>query len=161
MKQPRRVALLTGVVAILLLFTTACHHRPATLQFQTLSSQGWRSTDTLCFDIDSLTLAGTYNLHALVRTSAAHPYDFRQLVVEVRQSWLPTGEEKVDTVEFQISAADGAIEGEGVTIFSYEMPTTTFQQPIGSHAHVELRHLMRRSPLKGISNVGIRLKKEE
>lgn len=117
--------------------------------------------DTLSFDIDSLTSPGTYNLNATVRTSAAHPYEFRQLVVEVCQHWQPSDYERVDTVEFEISASDGKIEGEGVTIFSYEMPTVSLQQPVGSHAHVEIRHLMRRSPLQGISDVGILLKKTE
>ena len=160
-QHTRRVALLTGVVAILLLFITACHHRPTTLQYQPISERGWRTSDTLRFTIDSLTQAGNYNLHAMVRTSAAHPYDFRQLVVEIRQHWYPADYVEVDTVEFQMSALDGEVEGQGVTIFSYEVPTVTLQQPQGAHAQIEVRHLMRRSPLGGISDVGICLKKEE
>lgn len=157
----RRIATLTGVMAILLLFTTACHRRPATLQYQSLPLQGWKSCDTLHFTIDSLTATGIYNLHSTVRTSAAHPYDFRQLVLEVRQQWYPDSCTQIDTVEVQISAPDGKVEGRGVTMFTYEVPTHSVPHSVGAYADIHIRHLMRRSPLTGISDIGIRLKKEE
>ena len=155
-----RIAILIGVMAILLLFMPSCHHRPATLQFQPIDLQGWRANDTLFFEVDSLESGGRYSLYAAVRTSAANPYDFRQLVMEVRQSWLPTGCERVDTIEFQISAPDGEIEGRGVTIFSYELPVDSITLEVGARGHIEINHLMRRSPLHGISDVGIHLKKQ-
>ena len=154
-----RIATLAGVMAILLSLTTACHRRPAILQYQSLPLQGWRASDTLRFAIDSLSVAARYNLHAAVRTSAARPYAFRQLVLEVRQQWHPDSCTQIDTVEVQISAPDGKVEGNGVAMFTYEVPTCTLSHRVGSRADIQIRHLMRRSPLQGISDVGIHLKK--
>ena len=154
-----RIATFPGVMAILLLLTVACQHRPATMQYATLPLEGWKSTDTLFFEVDSLTAAANYNLHASVRTSVAHPYDFRQLVVEVRQKWYPGDIEHVDTVTFNFSVPASERTGKGVSVFTYELPTVTLHQPIGASAHIEVRHLMRRSPLHGISDVGICLKR--
>ena len=158
LKYSRRIATFLGVMAILLLLTVACQHRPATMQYHTLSHEGWKSIDTLFFEIDSLTKAGTYNLHAAVRTTASHPYDFRQLVVEVRQHWLPDSIVQVDTVTFKFAEPVSEQSGKGVSVFTYELPTVTMHHPVGAKAHVEVRHLMRRTPLHGINDVGICLK---
>ena len=155
----QRMALLKGAVAILLLLMISCERSSSQLHFKNLGSEGWLQHDTLLFEVDSLLETGHYRLSVAMRTSSAKRYPYRQLVLQVRQNWNRDSLETVDTLFCHLAKPDGEIKGDGVSIYAYEFPLDTLSLDEGWCGKIYLRHLMRKSPLDGIYNIGVLLEK--
>ncbi len=149
------------IVFFLLLAAFASCERPAALyEYRSTPLEGWESADTLVFAVDSLREGGSYSLDLLLRTSTAIPYPFRKLWLVVKQSWHLPAAGRIDTLACELVNADGDICGDGVLHYRYSFPVDTLVLPEGARGRLAVFHIMRRERLKGISDVGLVLKKE-
>ena len=155
----KRMAVLSGVMAILFLCLVSCKLRSSQLTFHHIGDQGWRSTDTCHFPVDSLLDSGTYELSVAFRSSSAFRYPYRQLVLEVSSASKQSASAVVDTLTCNLTQRDGEVVGRGVGVYAYEFPVDTLLLHKDSIDRVSIRHLMRTSPLKGVYDIGILLRK--
>ena len=75
---------LAPLFVLLLLIVVGCgQRRVETYCFRATPVDGWETTDSLVFPIDTVHQAGRYRLSIGVRTSAANPYPFQTLALSI------------------------------------------------------------------------------
>lgn len=135
----------------------ACDHMPIVSEFRELSPEGWETDDTLRFDIDSIEEAGDYALYVCLRTTVTPAYPFRSISLEtVRRQ---TGDIRTDTLSLQLIPEKVPQTEHGISLRQHDFPIDTLRLEKGKRISLTLRHIMRRTPLPGIRNAGIRLEK--
>ena len=161
MKQARRNNLWPALLLWALLLT-ACREATVYTDYRDLPAEGWRAADTLQFSVDSIAAPGTYVLHLGLRTSSAPPYPYRSITLAMQRtgSGLPAAG-RCDTITMALATPGGDISGRGVSTYEYVQPADTFHLPAGGHCHLRIYHLMRRTPLPGVINVGVELERME
>lgn len=144
---------------MLVLLVTACGG-PQNTKYTTLPETGWRSYEAVALSLDSIEVPGDYSLFLLLRTTACRSVPFREITLEVETIWNASAPEK-DTLSCVFVDADGQDTGTGVSYDSYRMFLGTCHLQPGDNGVVRVRHLMRRSPLTGIRDVGVELVKND
>lgn len=148
----RLLLLLTGLALL-----AACDRAPVYSTYRSTPAEGWETIDTLTFPVDSIRRAGTYRLSIGVRTGAARPYPFQTLWMVVKQVWHTPRQLRIDTLSCRLVTPDGDRIGRGVSLYQYDFPLDTLTLPQGARGYITIRHIMRRTVLQGIVNVGVRL----
>lgn len=145
-------------VVVLLFGLVSCTDKTKHIVFETMGEKGWLASDTVSMCVD--TLAGDRDciLSVALRTPSSSAYPYREISMEVRQEWRSPERVRTDTVVCKMAARDGRMLGDGVSLYVYECPVDTFRLLRGSCGSIRVRHLMRATPLRGISDVGILLR---
>ena len=157
----KRVTVLIGVAVILLSSLISCDTRSSQQEFFHIGEPGWRSTDTFHFQTDTLLNPGYYLLSVAFRTSSTCRYPYRQLVLEVSRHFGGDGAVMVDTLNCNLTQEDGEVEGRGISVYAYDFPVDTLHITKGNSCQISIRHLMRKTPLAGIYDIGVLLEKQE
>ena len=144
------------VVAMLL---AACDHRTIYDRYQSTALAGWEKNDTLSFAISPLKDAATYRAMLGVRTTDAYPFTAITLIVE--QEIMPAHRFVSDTICCHLTDNQGNVLGDGISYRQYQFDICTQQLQKGDSLHVVVRHDMKREILPGVSDVGIKLIKED
>ena len=155
----RRLDILKTIIPALLVIAgiSSCHRRDAVYQYCSLPADGWESSQTLTFPIDSLPQGGSFRLHVHLRTSSVETYPYRKLWLEVRQHWQHTATTRTHTLVCNLTTEEGHPDGQGVSLYQYAFPLDTISLPHGAKGHISVRHIMRSPLLPGVSEVGLRL----
>lgn len=140
-----------------LCMTTACGSDSTEIGFRNIAAEGWDEADTLSFDIDSIPATGGYALEICLRSTVTPPYPFREISIAVGRQW--TGHSQTDTVCLPTHPVRSETQIRGVSLLQYDFPIDTLHLAAGTKLRVTLRHLMRRTPLPGIRDTGVRLKR--
>ena len=77
----------------------------------------------------------------------------------VKQTTLPSGVSRTDTLSCTLADEDGNILGKGVNYYQHVFPLTNISLSEGESVVIAIRHNMIRETLPGIADVGIRLSK--
>lgn len=163
MNAPRRApsvaahALRLAVIALTLCAATACEKGTTETGFRTIAAEGWDEAECLSFDIDSIGATGRYALEIGLRNTVTPPYPFREIAIAVGRHG--DGLSRTDTLFLPVRPPYGEMQVRGVSLLQYDFPIDTMHLEAGTRLRITLQHLMSRSPLPGIKNVGIRLKK--
>lgn len=131
---------------------TAYHH------YEQISDEGWQNCDTLTFTVDTIRRYGDYTSYICLRTHPDFPYRFLSLIVE--QTNMPKGTKKKRSVRVEIVNKDGAQEGTGITLHTYEVPLFKQWLGPGDSVRIAVKHNMTREQMPGIMNVGVKLERE-
>ena len=143
---------------------SACNQREtdkAAWEFCTIGEEGWCTEDTLAFDIDSIKTDGYYETMLCLRTSAGNACPYTDISLLVSCHWQ-TGSALVsrsDTLKCVFTTDNGDVRGTGVSLYQYNLPMDTLYLPAHSRGRIVVGHIMRRSPLPGIHDVGIKVRK--
>ena len=148
---------LAPLFVLLLLIVVGCgQRRVETYCFRATPVDGWETTDSLVFPIDTVHQAGRYRLSIGVRTSAANPYPFQTLALSITTR-LQGKKAQRDTALCSLTDKDGDVNGQGVSLYQYVFPVDELHLENGQTGTITVQHLMRRNLLPGVANVGIRL----
>ena len=120
----------------------------------------WNAADKKTFGLDTVETTDDYRLSVRLRTTSE--LDFQKIYVVVEQQLHNPMLHSVDTMMVQLTDERGAMLGTGVDFYNYVVP---LDHPIhlhkGQSGVVTLRHAMRRTQLKGITDVGIKIEHED
>lgn len=158
LRKPKKLFVgLAPLFVLLLLILGSCgQRRVETFSFRATPVDGWETTDSLVFPIDSIHQSGRYRLSIGVRTSAAYPYPFQTLALNITTRLQGRKVER-DTALCHLTNKDGDVNGQGVSLYQYEFPVCELHLEKGQKGTITVQHLMRRNLLPGVANVGIRL----
>ena len=106
-----------------------------------------------------MTQEGAYQEELALRISAGYPFMRLNLIVD--QTIVPSGEVSRDTVDCKLTDELGNITGKGIGQYQYIFPIKPLHLQKGDSIHISIRHNMRREILPGITDVGIRVMKDE
>lgn len=154
MKRNLKGSLLFGLLAMVLL--SSCDSNRYFEQNIEIPQEQWPIDETKEFMVDINDTTSLYNFYLNVRNT--NDYPFANLYVFI-ETTFPNAEVAIDTVELQLANLDGKWLGSGYGKYKYhhfilrrairfvENGTYTFRIDQG----------MRKDPLEGISDIGIRL----
>ena len=137
----------------------ACTEHTVYYHYEHTPVAGWEKNDTLTFQTQPLTAAGLYAENVGIRISGDYPFMSLNLIID--QTILPSQEMRSDTLTCNLIDEQGNAIGSGVSHYQYQFPLTTLRLAEGDHLRIAIRHDMKREILPGISDIGIRLIKEQ
>lgn len=146
-------------VALIALALTACRRATVIHAYRDTPAGGWEQSDALVFPIDTLRESGTYDLSVGVRTTNGYPYARLWLVVDTRLANPDTA--FADTLQCSFVDERGVRNGDGVDTYQYVFPLRRLTLSAGQSGDFRIHHIMRREILPGISDIGVRLAREQ
>ncbi len=121
--------------------------------------EGWEQHNVQSFRIDTVRESGVYDLRVCLRHTNSYP--FQSLWLLVRQRYLHPDTMMQDTVVCLLTDKQGNQQGNGISIYQSEYPFRKIYLEKGREGIVTVSHIMRRTILPGISDVGLLVRKEE
>ncbi|MCD7931196.1 MAG: gliding motility lipoprotein GldH [Tannerellaceae bacterium] len=133
----------------------SCDDRLVYNRIESIENSSWEKGQEYLFTFDIEDITIPYHVTLQLRNNNLYPY---------RNLWLtyneirPDSTSRQDTIEITLADTHGNWLGKGISIFETEYPLYRgyfFRQP-GSYTY-RINHLMAPSPLKGITEVGIKV----
>lgn len=157
-KCPLHALWLTLVIMAL----SACYSNDSRVvsQYQHVDNAVWDSQSDIIFPIDSLATGGCYRLSVSLRTTNMVP--LQKIYITAEQDYSMPSLHRKDTVMVQLTDEAGNIQGQGINHYTYTAPVkATVHLHKGQNGQIRLTHIMRRTQLSGITDIGITLTHED
>lgn len=138
---------------------TACDRRTVYNHYEHTPVAGWERNDTLTFNTEAVKLGGRYMEEIGLRINGNYPFMGLNLIVE--QTVLPAGDRRSDTLNCNLIDEQGTAKGRGVSHYQYMFHLTTLRLNRGDRLHIAIRHDMKREILPGITDIGVRLSRND
>ena len=120
----------------------------------------WSSSDRKTFALDTVEKTGDYRLSVRLRTTSE--VEFQKIYVVVEQQLHNPMLRSRDTVVVQLTNEQGVMLEKGVDLYNYVVPLDkAIRLHKGQSGEVALSHVMRRTQLKGITDVGVKIEYED
>jgi gliding motility-associated lipoprotein GldH len=131
----------------------SCINSPIMHKYESLKTDGWKAGDTVNFEIPIQSEDRTCNLSINTRSTESYPFtDFHVKAIVKRNGKIQTSKD----FKINIYGDNGKAEGNG---FLYYENKSTSSVPLELKADsvytISIVHKMRRSPICGISDIGI------
>ena len=153
----------SSLAATLLLLTmamAACVEAGQTYStYKSVGSEGWQREDTVAITVGPVMHGGSYAEELGLRTNSRYP--FTELAMIVAQQARPSGFSRTDTLCVRLTDDSGYVTGEGISHYQYLFPIPAAMLAEGDTLQVGIRHNMKRSPLAGVTDVGLTLKRSD
>jgi len=149
---------LSVVFTVLFVFLFSCKSDKLFEDYKTIGGAGWDkdSIAKFSFTIDKEYLS--YNLSVNIRNRGDYPNSNLWLFVDIT---APDHTTIKDTIEYQLALPNGKWTGKGTGgIYANRFPfreNVSFPKP-GEYT-ITIKHAMRTNPLKGISDIGLDVKR--
>ncbi len=155
----RHLMLRVSVLVIPILFLTACDDAVFHSETVHLKNNEWKAADTLFYSFNSKDTLSVYNFYFEVRNTT--DYDMQNLYLFIT-AYYPGNSYSRDTAECILAAPDGQWFGKGMG--SHKDNRFLFRKGVrfrkpGNYV-IAVNQAMRKEKLKGISDVGILIKKQ-
>ena len=146
-------------IAVCLLLSMASYNSDLIYhQYRHVSQTPWDTQDTISFNIDTIPATGDYQLSVALRTTAEIQYQQIFLAVDCSLPHYSTR----DTVSIILTDSEGEMQSNGIRLYNYSTPLPrSLHLTRGQQAQVNITHLMRRTQLRGITDVGIKIGRED
>lgn len=147
-------------LVLLFIYMESCN-RQQTLcfSFQNTSLEGWEQQRVLKFHLDTVEEAGLYSIHLSLRTTNSFP--FKTLWLSVKQDLHQPDTLMTDTLSILLTDDYGNQQGRGVSLLQSDLYLKTLFLQKGQSGTITIGHIMRRTILPGIANVGLIVRKDE
>lgn len=146
-------------VALFSMLFVACDRQTALAGYHDLPLDGWEAGDTVAFPLDSVTEGGDYLLTLSLRFTASERYPFSDIALLLTRC-LP-GDTLTMPLRYTLTTGRSDMAGNGVSLYAYDFPVDTLSLELGTKGRFILKHNMRLSPLPGIHDVGLSLRRLE
>lgn len=120
----------------------------------------WNAADKKTFVLDTVETTGDYRLSVRLRTT--NELEFQKIYVVVEQQLHDPMLCSRDTVIVQLTNKQGVLLATGVDHYDFVAPLgKAIRLHKGQNGEITLSHIMRRTQLKGITDVGIKIEHED
>ncbi|MCL1937569.1 MAG: gliding motility lipoprotein GldH [Candidatus Azobacteroides sp.] len=149
------IGIFAGICFFLL---SACRQNEMYFEFRSLANAEWDKREVLRFEVPVNETASTYDVLLEVRNNNDYPFRNLWLFVDYQ---TPDGKVRSDTIDVELADAYGKWYGKGIHLYTYTFPYEwNVQYPDTGIYIYAVRHGMRVNPLKGISDIGLRISKK-
>ena len=155
MANSKRTLLYIMSLALCCVLTTAGQQKAVYYHYEQTPLMGWDKNDTLSFALGPLSASGTYVQEIGLRISGEYPFTGLNLIVE--QHGKAGQMLRVDTLVCNLINEKGNAKGNGVSHLQYQFRLATLALEEGDEINVKVRHDMKRDILPGISDIGLRM----
>jgi gliding motility-associated lipoprotein GldH len=147
-----------GIFLLAFLPLISCSNKEIFFEFHSIKNASWNREDNAVFEVNIDNNSNLYDISLEVRNNDDYPFRNIWLFVEFR---MPTGSFRTDTINVDLADIYGKWYGKGLSLHSLSIPYETasrFSYP-GTYTYT-IRQGMRENPLKGISDVGLKVSKK-
>lgn len=124
--------------------------------YQSVPVEGWESQNIVTFVVDSVPKESYYYMTLGIRTTNQYP--FQSLWLQVKQRWFNPDTSLVDTVKCVLMDRLGNEYGDGIGVKQNVFDVCHIHLYSNQVGMIQVSHIMRRSILEGVSDVGIRIR---
>lgn len=128
-------------------------------EYHAVPIDGWEQHYAQSYRMDTVSVEGDYDVSVGLR--ATNIYPFQSLWLLVRQQINDSDTVIVDTVVCTLSDRQGNEQGKGLSLYQHVFHVKDLHLSCGQSGTITVSHIMRRSILPGISDVGVLIKKKE
>jgi len=138
----------------------ACDQGAVYDKFMPLPREGWNKDSLLVFNIDVIDTTQNHNFYINIRNDIKYKYSNLWLFVDIDQ---PAGTTLTDTFEITLADPSGKWLGEGFGGLKTRevIYKSNVYFPSSGQYKIKIQQGMRENVLKGITDVGIRIDKQE
>lgn len=143
---------------LLIPLLTACHSHTVYHSYCPVPPQGWGKGDTLVYQLPASIPEGVYDLEIGIRYQEGYPY--RDIWLAVSRHLTDSALCATDTLHFFLTdEAGNKTQNSPGALYQYtaHYPTPISLQDTDTIRSFHLVHLMKDNPLRGITDMGIRL----
>lgn len=142
------------------LLLAACHGNTVYHSYRPVATTGWGKGDTLVYTLPASIPPGRYEMEIGIRHQETYPY--RDVWIAISQNMQDTLVYTTDTLQLFLADETGNWYGNGpggLYQFAQSCNSQFIITQESASKHIRIVHIMKDKPLKGISDVGIRLRK--
>ncbi|MDR2691401.1 MAG: gliding motility lipoprotein GldH [Dysgonamonadaceae bacterium] len=148
----------TGLTGLLFFCCASCVQNEVFFEYHSFKKDGWNREAVAAYHINIDNTADLFDVSLEIRNN--NDYSFRNI-------WLfidfqsPGGSVRTDTVGMNLADVSGKWYGTGINLYSLSIPyETAVRFPRKGTYTYSIRQGMRENPLKGISDIGLRISKK-
>jgi len=149
-KLPVFISMVLGIIS--------CSHNEVFFDYHSFANAEWNRNDTAVFNVRIEEKSQAYDVSIELRNNDAYPFSNIWLFVDYK---LPNGKSRTDTVTADLADIYGKWYGKGMSLYNFSIPyeTTVLFPDTGIYTY-SIRQGMRDDPLKGISDIGLKVSKK-
>lgn len=148
------------IVVFLALAMASCGNQKTLMhEFYAIDAEEWNISDSLHFEIDSVTSGGRCETTLEFRTNSNYPY--RNISIVMAMALRNENRRIIKTLAYDFVDASGRKNGEGITYLTHRVPFCTTDIQTGDTVDIFIRHNMQDNILPGIADVGVLVEKIE
>jgi gliding motility-associated lipoprotein GldH len=154
----KRYLISTSLIGLLYLFGVSCSHNEIFFEYHSFKTGNWNREDAAVYRINIDNTEHLFDVSLEIRNN--NDYRFRNI-------WLfidfqsPEGYIRTDTVGFDLADVYGKWYGSGISLYSLTIPyEKSVRFPNKGVYTYSIRQAMRENPLKGISDIGLKISKK-
>jgi gliding motility-associated lipoprotein GldH len=142
----------------LILGIISCSHREVFFNYHSFAGAEWNRDDSAVFNVKIDDNSQLYNVSFELRHNADYPFSNIWLFVDYK---LPDGSSRTDTIGADVADIYGKWYGKGMSLYNLSIPyeTSVLFSDTGTYIY-SVRQGMRDNPLKGISDIGLKVSKK-
>jgi gliding motility-associated lipoprotein GldH len=136
----------------------SCSQKEIFFNYHSFSNAEWNREDTAVFNVKIEDNSRPYNVSIELRNNNDYPFSNIWLFVDYK---MPDGKSRTDTVGVDLADVYGKWYGKGLSLYNLSIPyeTAILFPDTGTYVY-SIRQGMRENPLKGISDIGLRVSKK-
>ena len=143
----------------LVLGILSCSHREVFFEYHSFANSEWNRHDAAVFTVNIEDNSQPYDVSFSLRNNDDYPFSNIWLFVDCK---MPDGKSRTDTLSADLADVYGKWKGKGLSLYSsiipYKSTPVLFPHP-GVYVY-SVRQGMREDPLKGISDIGLKISKK-
>jgi len=152
----------TFLKSVILLSTVfgifSCSHNEVFFSYRSFENAEWNRNDTVVFCVNIEDNSQSYDVMLEIRNLNSYPFSNIWLFVDYR---MPDGTSRSDTISADLADVYGKWYGKGMSLYNLSIPyeTSVLFPDTGIHTY-SIRQGMRDNPLRGISDIGLKVSKK-
>lgn len=154
----RSVFIKSFLIVLLLPGITSCSPKEIFFNYFSFANAEWNRDDPAVFNLKIEDNSQPYDLSIELRHKGDYPFSNIWLVVDCR---LPDGNSRKDTIGAELADVKGKWYGKGLSLYNLSIPykTSAFFPDTAVYTY-SIRQEMQVDPLKGISDIGLKVSKK-
>jgi len=138
--------------------TVSCSHREVFFEYHSFPNVEWNREDPVVFNVQIEDNSQPYDVSLEIRNSNSYPFSNIWLFVDYK---APNGQSRADTIGADLANVYGKWYGKGLSLYNLSIPyeNSILFPDKGTYIY-SIRQGMRESPLKGISDIGLKISKK-
>lgn len=148
----------TGLAGLLFFFCASCLHNEVFFEYHSFKKEGWSRETVAAYHVNIDNTTDLCDISLEIRNNNDYPFRNIWLFVDFQS---PGGGLRTDTIGINLADIYGKWYGKGINLYCLTVPyKTAVRFPRKGRYIYTIRQGMRENPLKGISDIGLRISKK-
>jgi gliding motility-associated lipoprotein GldH len=150
--------ILTGLTGVLFFCCVSCSYNEIFFEYHSFDRGGWSRDTAVVYRINISDTADLFDISLEIRNNNDYPFRNIWLFIDIQP---PKGVVHTDTAGINLADAYGKWYGKGISFYNRTVPyKTDVRFPKKGVYTYSIRQGMRKTPLKGISDIGLKISKK-